>query len=224
MATTATAPDAAPGGDRLRGDGPDHRRDRHDDRGEPELDRRPAEDLLGVLGEDERHAEAHRPQREEHEVAADQRPRPEHAPAAPAERRSATRCATKTAVRTAASASRPERLAVGPAGIRGLDDRVDQRHQRGRDRHRAGDVEAPLPGRRAALAQEHRAERGHRAGDGHVDEEDPLPAEAVGDRAADQPRRGPADGAGRAPDARAPCCARRPPGRSSSRSTARSAS
>ena len=106
----------------------------------------------------------------------------------------------KTAVRTAASASRPSVWRVAPAGLRRLDDRVDQRHQRGRDRHRAGDVEAPLPGRRAALAQEHRAQRGHRAGDGHVDEEDPLPAEAVGDRAADQPRRGPADGAGRAPD------------------------
>ena len=55
-----------------------------------------------------------------------------------------------------------QRLAVAPAGVRGLDDRVDQRHQRGRDRHRAGDVEAPLPGRPAALAQEHRAEGGHR--------------------------------------------------------------
>ena len=86
---------------------------------------------------------------------------------------------TKTAVRAPASGEEAERLRAAPAGLGSLDDRVDQRDERGGDRHRARGVEAPLPAARAALGQQDRAQGGHASGDRHVDEEDPLPAEAV---------------------------------------------
>ena len=59
--------------------------------------------------------------------------------------------------------------------------------------------------------------------DRHVDEEDPLPRQVLGEDAAEQQADGrAADGDGR-PDARAPSRARRPPGRSWSRSRGRPA-
>ena len=109
--------------------------------------------------------------------------------------------ATNSAISTAESASRPSVWPSAQPGSRGLDDGVDERHQRGRDRDRARDVEPAPVLAVAALAQQPRAQRDHGERDRHVDEEDPLPAEPVGDRAADQPRGGGADAADRGPDA-----------------------
>ncbi len=99
---------------------------------------------------------------------------------------------------------RPRRRAapsvwVAPAGLGRLDDRVDEQGERGGDRQRAGRViPAPLD-RAAAVAQQARRQHQRDHADGDIDEEDPLPAD-VGQRAADQPARGAADAAERAPD------------------------
>jgi hypothetical protein len=54
---------------------------------------------------------------------------------------------------------------------------------------------------RPALGQEQRAEGEHAEGDGDVDEEDPLPTKALGDRPADQQAGRRPDPADPAPDA-----------------------
>ena len=140
---------------------------------------------------------------EREEVAPDQRARPEHAQRRQRSDR-ARLDADEHRGQDRGEREQAQRPAVGPTGLWRLDDRVDERHEGDRDRRRAGDVEAPPPHCRAALAQEHQAQGGHDGCDGHVDEEDPLPAQPGRDRAADQPRGGPADGAGRAPDPERP--------------------
>ena len=78
-----------------------------------------------------------------------------------------------------------EDVAREPAVLAGLRDRVHEQRQAARHQHRAGDVE-PLHVRVAALLeQERRGDEGCDA-DRDVDEEDPLPAERVGEDAAEQ--------------------------------------
>jgi hypothetical protein len=82
-----------------------------------------------------------------------------------------------------------------PAVLAGLHDRVDERHQPGRDRDGAGDVEAAVrllvPGFRQVAQRQH--EHGH--ADRDVDEEDPGPGEKLGQGAADdEANRAAADG------------------------------
>ena len=63
--------------------------------------------------------------------------------------------ATNAAISASASAQQPERLRRAPAGVVGVDQRVDQQRQAGGDRDRAGDVEvarAARCGSRAAGA------------------------------------------------------------------------
>ncbi len=71
-----------------------------------------------------------------------------------------------------------------PADLVPVHDRVDGEHERDRDQHRAGHVQAPVG--REALRRRQQAERecdnGHT--DRHVDEEDPVPVEQVGEDAA----------------------------------------
>jgi hypothetical protein len=93
-----------------------------------------------------------------------------------------------------------DRQWVSPAGVGRLDDRVDEQGKRAGDRERPSRVVAPLRRRRPALAKEERREREGGHADGDVDEEDPLPAEAVDNRAADQPSRGRPDPAQSPPD------------------------
>ena len=93
-----------------------------------------------------------------------------------------------------------DRLQAAPAGVGGFDEPVDEQDERAGDRERTGGVVASPRGRRPALAQEHWAERERDQTDGDVDEEDPLPAGAVDERARDQVARGGAEGAEHAPD------------------------
>ena len=95
-------------------------------------------------------------------------------------------------------ADRPGRR---PAGVVRVDDRVDEQGQARGDRYGSRSVEVLHVGRGVALGHEHEDERHREEPDGHVEQEDPLPADRVGDHATDdQPERGArrADGA---PDA-----------------------
>src|SRR4029450_1678798 len=92
-----------------------------------------------------------------------------------------------------------DRLRVSPAGVGRLDHRVDEQRERAGDRERAEGVVASLGRRRATLAHEEGGERERCQADRDVDEEDPLPAGAVDERAADEPGGGGADPSERAP-------------------------
>src|SRR5262249_29523747 len=93
-----------------------------------------------------------------------------------------------------------DRLRIAPAPVRRLDDRVDEQPKRSGDGQRGGGVETPLRKRGPAFAQKEGREGEGDKADGDVDEEDPLPAEAVDDRTPDQPGRRRPDPAQRAPD------------------------
>ncbi len=93
-----------------------------------------------------------------------------------------------------------DRLGVAPADVGRLDERVDEQNERTGDGERPGGVVASPRQLGAALAQEHGRQRERGQAEGDVDEEDPFPAGAVDERAADQPRRGGADAAEPAPD------------------------
>src|SRR4029450_8468085 len=93
-----------------------------------------------------------------------------------------------------------DRLHAAPAGIRRLDDRVDEQDERPGARDCPRGVVASVRERGPALAQEQGRQRERGQAEGDVDEEDPLPAGAVDERAADQPGGGGADAADRAPD------------------------
>ena len=70
--------------------------------------------------------------------------------------------------------------------VGGLHDRVHGGHQRDRDQDGAEPVDAVLEAHAPVLGDEHPAE-GHRGqADGEVDEEDPVPAQRLGERAAGQ--------------------------------------
>ena len=80
-------------------------------------------------------------------------------------------------------AQRPGRR---PADLVAVDDRVHGQHQRGGHRHRAGDVEARLALEAAATRDQSERQRDDGDADREVDEEDPVPAEHVGEDAAEQ--------------------------------------
>ena len=94
-----------------------------------------------------------------------------------------------------------DRLRRAPAGVVGVDERVDEQRQTGRDRHGAADVEGALGGLVVALGQQARGEQRGGDADRHVDEQDPLPAEVLGEHAAEQHARGAARAGDGAPDA-----------------------
>src|ERR687895_2563815 len=91
-------------------------------------------------------------------------------------------------------------LRAAPAGVGSFDEAEYEQDERARDGERAGRVVAPRRDRRPAIAQEHGAERERSEADGNVDEEDPLPAGAVDERAAYQVPGGGPEGAVHAPD------------------------
>ena len=90
----------------------------------------------------------------------------------------------RAASSTTAAPSRPSVWADVQPVLVAVDDRVDGEHQRGRDRDRAGDVEAAGRGRPVRRRQQPQRERVDRDPDRDVDEEDPVPAEQVGEDAA----------------------------------------
>ncbi len=84
-----------------------------------------------------------------------------------------------------------QRLAVAPAVLGGrLDDRVDAEHQRARDQDGAGDVRTAAEADPLVALDEPQGEHGGHDRDRHVDEEDPVPVDRLGeDPAGEQPDR-----------------------------------
>ena len=176
---------------------------REHDRADPEPQRRVAEHLLRVQGEDERHADRDGADQEHQAVRGDERARVEDASGT--QRRAVARLDQRERGQQHRGAGeREDRPRVAPADLRCLDRRVDEQHEGAGDGQRSGGVVAARRPRGLALAQEPRRQRqrGHTERD--VDEEDPLPAGAVDERAADQPRGGGTDAAERAPDPERP--------------------
>ena len=87
-----------------------------------------------------------------------------------------------------------------PAVLPGLRDRVHERGEAGRDEHRARKVERLHAGV-AALVEQDRRENDREHPDRDVHEEDPLPAERVGEDPAHEDAGRGAEAADRAPDA-----------------------
>ena len=108
---------------------------------------------------------------------------------------------TKAARIKSDSAPRTIVFVESPAGVVGVDERVDEQRQAGRDRHGAADVEGALGGLVVALGQQARGEQRGGDADRHVDEQDPLPAQVLGQHAAEQHARGAARAGDGAPDA-----------------------
>ena len=99
--------------------------------------------------------------------------------------------ATNAASIATASGAEAERRRRAPAALGRLDDRVDREHQRAGDEDRAGDVGAGLQADPAVVLEQARGEQGRREADRQVDEEDPVPVDRLGQRAAgQQPDRG----------------------------------
>ncbi len=82
-------------------------------------------------------------------------------------------------------AEQAERFCRRPAVLVGIHDRVNGDDQRAGDRDRARDVEARR-GRNVNLGQEPQGEQDDHDADREVDEEDPVPADQVGDDPAEQ--------------------------------------
>jgi len=93
----------------------------------------------------------------------------------------------------------PDRPPGEPAFLPGLRDRVDEGGEAGGDEHRARQVEGLHAGV-AAFVEQDRRENDREHPDGDVDEEDPLPAQRVGEDPAHENSRGGAEAAHCAPD------------------------
>ena len=83
----------------------------------------------------------------------------------------------------------------------GFDDGVNGEHQAGRDQERADQVSAMSQARASFLSQQASRGRGRGQADRHVDEEDPVPADRLGDQPARQEADGGAGGGHEAEDA-----------------------
>ena len=79
-----------------------------------------------------------------------------------------------------------ERTGREPVVLVGLDDRVDEQREAGRDEHRADQVEGADGVLHAALVEQARREQDGREADRRVDEEDPFPADVLREHAAQQ--------------------------------------
>ncbi|KAH0442338.1 hypothetical protein KCU90_g1839, partial [Aureobasidium melanogenum] len=79
-----------------------------------------------------------------------------------------------------------QRLRRGPAGFIAVHHRVHGEHQRSRDRHRTGHVEPFAMSMTARGRQERDTERVDGDANRQVDEKDPVPAQQVGQQAAEQ--------------------------------------
>ena len=108
------------------------------------------------------------------------------------ERVSITRNAASSTSAPAISSSVSRRA---PAGVDGVDERVDEQREPGGDGDGAGDVEVARLGLGAALLQQARREQRADHADRHVDEQHPAPAQPAREHAAEQ-HAGGAAGAG----------------------------
>jgi hypothetical protein len=79
-----------------------------------------------------------------------------------------------------------DRLGRGPAGLGGPGQRIDEQHQASGYGRRPSEVEPSLGQLRTTLREEQGREPDHERANRNVDEEDPLPAERVGQHATEQ--------------------------------------
>ena len=114
------------------------------------------------------------------------------------ERRSIT---TNAAEQRGRDREQRERLRRSPAGVQRVDERVDEQREARGDRDRPERVEPPYLALAAALVEQARREQRGDDRDRDVDPEDPLPAEVLGQHAAEQHARRAARARHRAPDA-----------------------
>ena len=191
-------------------------RERQRQVGEAALDRAVAEHLLHVQGDEEEHREQRRAHEQADDVRAGERAQPEDPERARAARRERSSIATKAASSAADSASRPIVCADPQPGVGRVDERVDEDRQAGGDgdraRRRRSGGSASVE-RLSAISDG--ASAAAPSADRDVHPQHPLPAERVGEDAAEQHAGRAAAAGDRAPDARAPCCARRRRGTSS---------
>ena len=179
----------------------DERRQRQRQPGEAGLERRVAEDLLQVQRDDEEHPVDRRAEENAGDVRARERREPEDPERHERRGRTASR-SRRTPRAGAPRRQQADRLRRAPAGAR----------PRRRGRTRAGEsaavtVAAPAESNRrrppsAALVEQARGLSAiTTAPIGHVEEEDPLPADGLGDHAADEQAERAARGPDGAPDA-----------------------
>ena len=200
-------------------------RERHRQEREPGLDRRVAEHLLEVERDEEPHREHRRAEQQHDDVRRAQRPRASRSAAASAApsrtgpRSRRTRAAARCPPAISASVDAEPQPVTSVRTIPSTSsDRPSGRGDRAR-RDRSSGALAGCGPRRCSAASTSAAI----SADRHVDEQDPAPAEQVGQHAAEQHAGGAAGAAHRAPDRRRRGCARRPPRTSRSGSTARRA-
>ena len=152
------------------------------------LDRAVAEHLLHVEGEQEEHPEDHRPQAEADHVRGRRRP-----PAEEAERDERRARAVldpeERGHQDGGTCERSDRLEGSPAVVRRLREPIDEEHEAAGDGGRAGRVEVPREAGGARLGHVPGHERQGGEPDRDVDEEDPLPADVLGQDAAEDARR-----------------------------------
>lgn len=86
----------------------------------------------------------------------------------------------------AETAPKDQGRARSPAGLGGLDDRVDSKHDRTGDQPCPGDVGTVVEAESLILAQDASGHDGGDEPDRQVDEEDPVPAQSFGQDAAEQ--------------------------------------
>ena len=184
---------------RLGDTGPDDDRPRGREERDSGLDRRPAEYLLDVEGQHQEVREDHGTEEETDDVCAEQRPNPED----PERHQRRARAALdqdehrQDRDRGEQQQDRPRRP---PANVGRFRDRVHQQRQPAGDGDRAGHVEAVMAELGTAFGNERQRQREHERSDRDVDEEDPLPAEVLGQDPADEHARGGAGAAESAPD------------------------
>src|SRR6266511_802923 len=147
------------------------------------LQGREAEHLLHVEREQEEHSEHHRPQAEADHVRGRRRP-----PAEEAERDERRARAVldpeERGHEDGRACERSDRLHGRPAVVRRLREAVDEEHEAAGHGDSAGGVEVPRHRVRAALTHVARHEGQRSEADGDVDEEDPLPADVLGEHSA----------------------------------------
>ena len=186
----------------LRGDRrSDDDRERHRQEHEPGLDRRVPEHVLQIQGEEEPHRKRRGTERRQDRVGR----------RSCRERNSRSGISGALAIRPSsneereqqrdADADRQQRRRVAPAGAVGAHDSEHERRETERGRERAAEVEVAGGVLVATLEQHPLCEEGRGQTDRQVDEEDPAPAQGVGDDAAEQHAGRAAGAAHGAPDA-----------------------
>ena len=170
---------AHPRDERLGGTGGEHRRPRGGEEGDAGLERRVAEHVLHVQGEEEEAPEDRASQQEADGVRRGDQPAAED-PERHERVRRARLDGEEERSQDGGDDQQDDRARACPADVRRLRDCVDEQDQGGRDRDRARHVVVAVAEVGAALGHEPQRQREAGGTDGHVDEEDPLPAEELG--------------------------------------------